>query len=119
LRKAPDFVKEIAPQFEYNTYIRDFLKDNIDVRQSAVTTEDAEKHMNEDFSIHYYGEPEALMSEARRLTKVVNGKIKDEEFDFFMAGGELDSEYILSIIVRTDVDQPFMDYSIIGMKDFE
>ena len=28
LKKDPDFVKEIAPQFEYNTYIRDFLKDN-------------------------------------------------------------------------------------------
>jgi len=28
LRKDSNFVKEIAPQFEYNTYIRDFLKDN-------------------------------------------------------------------------------------------
>jgi len=28
LEKDPTFVKEIAPQFEYNTYIRDFLKDN-------------------------------------------------------------------------------------------
>jgi hypothetical protein len=28
LKKDPNFVKEIAPQFEYNTYIRDFLKDN-------------------------------------------------------------------------------------------
>ena len=28
LKKDTDFVKEIAPQFEYNTYIRDFLKDN-------------------------------------------------------------------------------------------
>jgi len=28
LNKDPNFVKEIAPQFEYNTYIRDFLKDN-------------------------------------------------------------------------------------------
>ena len=28
LKKDPNFVKEIAPQFEYNTYIRDFMKDN-------------------------------------------------------------------------------------------
>lgn len=28
LRKDPNFVKVIAPQFEYNTYIRDFTKDN-------------------------------------------------------------------------------------------
>lgn len=28
LKNDPNFVKEIAPQFEYNTYIRDFLKDN-------------------------------------------------------------------------------------------
>jgi len=28
LRKDPNFVKEIAPQFEYNTYIRDFMKYN-------------------------------------------------------------------------------------------
>ena len=28
LKKDPNFKKEIAPQFEYNTYIRDFLKDN-------------------------------------------------------------------------------------------
>ena len=28
LKKDPNFVKEIAPQFEYNTYIRDFTKDN-------------------------------------------------------------------------------------------
>jgi len=28
LRKDPNFVKEIAPQFEYNTYIRDFIKAN-------------------------------------------------------------------------------------------
>jgi len=28
LQKDPNFVKEIAPQFEYNTYIRDFMKDN-------------------------------------------------------------------------------------------
>ena len=28
LKKDPSFVKEIAPQFEYNTYIRDFTKDN-------------------------------------------------------------------------------------------
>ena len=27
-KKDPNFVKEIAPQFEYNTYIRDFMKDN-------------------------------------------------------------------------------------------
>ncbi len=30
LSKDPNFVKEIPPQFEYNTYIRDFLKDNPD-----------------------------------------------------------------------------------------
>ncbi len=29
-KKDPGFIKEIAPQFEYNTYIRDFLKDNPD-----------------------------------------------------------------------------------------
>ncbi len=28
LKKDPNFIKDIAPQFEYNTYIRDFLKDN-------------------------------------------------------------------------------------------
>lgn len=28
LKKDPNFEKEIAPQFEYNTYIRDFSKDN-------------------------------------------------------------------------------------------
>jgi len=28
LKKDPIFIKEIAPQFEYNTYIRDFTKDN-------------------------------------------------------------------------------------------
>jgi len=28
LKKDPNFVKEIAPQFEYNTYIRDFMKSN-------------------------------------------------------------------------------------------
>lgn len=27
-KNDPNFVKEIAPQFEYNTYIRDFVKDN-------------------------------------------------------------------------------------------
>ena len=27
-KKDPNFVKEIAPQFEYNTYIRDFIKNN-------------------------------------------------------------------------------------------
>ncbi len=27
-KKDPDFIKEIAPQFEYNSYIRDFMKDN-------------------------------------------------------------------------------------------
>ena len=28
LRKDPNYIKEIAPQFEYNTYIRDFMKAN-------------------------------------------------------------------------------------------
>jgi hypothetical protein len=28
LKKNPNFIKKIAPQFEYNTYIRDFMKDN-------------------------------------------------------------------------------------------
>ncbi len=28
MKKDPNFVKEIPPQFEYNTYIRDFLKVN-------------------------------------------------------------------------------------------
>jgi len=28
LKKDPNFAKEIAPQFEYNTYIRDFMKNN-------------------------------------------------------------------------------------------
>ena len=27
-KKDPNYVKEIAPQFEYNTYIRDFMNDN-------------------------------------------------------------------------------------------
>jgi len=39
LKKDPNFVKEIAPQFEYNTYIRDFMKDNLDK-----TRTDAIKH---------------------------------------------------------------------------
>ena len=30
LKKDPNFVKEIAPQFEYNIYIREFLNDNPD-----------------------------------------------------------------------------------------
>lgn len=30
LKKDPNYKKEIAPQFEYNTYIRDFLNDNPD-----------------------------------------------------------------------------------------
>jgi hypothetical protein len=30
LKKDPNYKKEIAPQFEYNTYIRDFLNDNSD-----------------------------------------------------------------------------------------
>jgi len=30
LKRDPDYVKEIAPQFEYNIYIRDFLNDNPD-----------------------------------------------------------------------------------------
>jgi len=30
LKKDPNYIKKIAPQFEYNTYIRDFLKDNPD-----------------------------------------------------------------------------------------
>jgi hypothetical protein len=33
-KKDPNFVKEIAPQFEYNTYIRDFMKDNLDKSRS-------------------------------------------------------------------------------------
>ena len=37
LMKNPNFVKEIAPQFEYNTYIRDFMKDNPDkTRNDAI-----------------------------------------------------------------------------------
>jgi len=28
INRDPNFVKEITPQFEYNTYIRDFMKDN-------------------------------------------------------------------------------------------
>ena len=28
LKKNPDFLKEIPPQFEYNIYIRDYMKDN-------------------------------------------------------------------------------------------
>jgi len=33
-KKDPKFIKEIAPQFEYNTYIRDFTKDNPDKNRS-------------------------------------------------------------------------------------
>lgn len=37
LKKDPNFVKEIAPQFEYNAYVRDFLKDNPDkTRNDAI-----------------------------------------------------------------------------------
>ena len=37
LKKDPNFVKEIAPQFEYNTYIRDFMKDNPNkIRNDAI-----------------------------------------------------------------------------------
>ncbi len=34
LKKDPNFVKKIAPQFKYNTYIRDFLKDNPSKKRS-------------------------------------------------------------------------------------
>ena len=34
LKRDPNFVKEIAPQFEYNTYIREFLTDNPDKSKS-------------------------------------------------------------------------------------
>ena len=33
-KKDSDYVKEIAPQFEYNAYIRDFMKDNPDRTRS-------------------------------------------------------------------------------------
>jgi len=37
LKKDPNYVKEIPPQFEYNTYIRDFMKDNPDkTRNDAI-----------------------------------------------------------------------------------
>ena len=39
LKKDPNFVKEISPQFEYNIYIRDFMKANPDK-----TRGDAIKH---------------------------------------------------------------------------
>jgi hypothetical protein len=34
LRKDPNYVSKIAPQFEYNTYIRDFMKNNPDKTRS-------------------------------------------------------------------------------------
>lgn len=34
LKKDPNFVKKIAPQFEYNTYIREFLNNNPDKSKS-------------------------------------------------------------------------------------
>jgi hypothetical protein len=83
-----------------------------------VTEEDAKKHMNEDFSAYYHGTPEKLMSEAKRLVKALNGKINTEEKDFLLANGDLPGNHSLSITVRTDIDEPFMDYSIMGRKDF-
>jgi hypothetical protein len=34
LKKDPKFIKKIAPQFEYNIYIRDFTKDNPNRKRS-------------------------------------------------------------------------------------
>jgi hypothetical protein len=92
----------------------------LDNKLSDNTKEDAEKHMNKSFSAHYYGEPEVLMTEAKKLVKALNGKINMEEEDFLLANGELDGgAYSLSITVRTDIEKPFMSYMITGNKSFE
>ena len=36
LKKDPNFIKKITPQFEYNTYIRDFLRDNPTKKKMAI-----------------------------------------------------------------------------------
>ena len=92
----------------------------LDPDQSDGIVEDAKKHMNESFHAQYTGEPEVLMSEAKKLVKALGGKISMEENGFLLADGELDGgAYTLSITVRTDIDEPFMSYMIGGMKSFE
>jgi len=86
--------------------------------RSSVTAEDVEKHMNEDFSAYYTGDPEVVMSEAKRLVKALGGKITSEESDYLLANGDLPGNHSLSISVRTDVDKPFLSYSIMGRKKF-
>jgi len=87
--------------------------------QSDSIAEDAKKHMNESFHAQYTGEPEVLMSEAKKLVKAVGGKISIEEKDFLLASGKLDGGvYSLSITVRTDIEEPFMSYMIGGTKKF-
>ncbi|MBK7106531.1 MAG: cytoplasmic protein [Ignavibacteriae bacterium] len=45
-KKDPNYKSEIAPQFEYNTYIRDFLKDNPDrTKKDAITCWKVKKSM--------------------------------------------------------------------------
>jgi hypothetical protein len=91
----------------------------LDDKLSDDTAEDIEKHMNKSFSAHYYGEPEALMVEAKKVVKALNGKINTEESDFLLANGKLDGgAYSLSVTVRTDIDKPFMSYMITGTKKF-
>ena len=92
----------------------------LDSKESDSTVEDAKKHMNESFHAQYTGEPEILMTEARKLVEKLDGKIFHEENDSLIANGELNGgTHSLSITVRTDVDKPFMSYGISGRKTFE
>ena len=92
----------------------------LNAKQSNNIEEDAKKHMNASFHAEYNGNPEVLMSEAKKLVEVLGGKISMEESSFLLADGELDGgKYSWSITVRTDVDKPFMSYMISVMKDFE
>ena len=91
----------------------------LDSEISTIIEENAEEGMNKSFSAHYNGKPDILMSEAKRLVKALNGTITDEEEDYLLADGNFPGELVLSIVVRTDTEEPFLDYSIFGMKKFE
>jgi len=47
-RKTNKSPKVIAPQFEYNTYIRDFLKDNHTTREMAIKYWNVKKKLRGD-----------------------------------------------------------------------
>jgi len=122
-----DALKEQQDNVSNYNWIPDWAKDlwaiepeglTIDIARSSVTVEDAEKHMNEDFSAHYYWDADKLMIEAKKLIKAVNGRITDEQDDYLLAWWKLAWNHTLSVIVRTDIDKPFLDYSILWTKKF-